>query len=126
MVMRYTTVFLLFLVIGSAPAVPENQIARHKSIELPADNPMAELRAGTGVDTVRANCIGCHSTDYIVRQPPNDMKGWGGEVKKMINVFGAPISASDAEVIVQYLSSAYGPPSHSAPTGEKAGPTSVH
>jgi len=80
-----------------------------KSITLPGDNAMAELKPGPGVEAVRANCVACHSTDYIVRQPGSEAKKWEAEVKKMISVFGAPINEADAKVIVGYLSSEYGP-----------------
>jgi mono/diheme cytochrome c family protein len=80
-----------------------------RSIELPADNAMAELKLGPGVEVVRANCIACHSTDYIVRQPRSDAKRWEGEVKKMTGVYGAPISDADEKVIVAYLAAVYGP-----------------
>lgn len=79
-----------------------------KSINLPADNAMAELKPGPNVDIVRANCVACHSTDYIVLQPRGDAKHWEGEVQKMIKVFGAPISEADAKLMVEYLAGAYG------------------
>lgn len=82
--------------------------AEKKSITLPPDNAMATLKAGPGVEVVRADCIACHSTDYIVRQPPANAEQWGAEVKKMVTVFGAPISDADAKVIAEYLASAYG------------------
>ena len=92
-----------------------------KSITLPEDNAMAKLKSAPGVEVVRANCVACHSTDYIVRQPPADAKQWGAEVKKMMTVFGAPIGEGDAKVIVDYLASTYGPPTNlptkAAPTG---------
>jgi len=80
-----------------------------KSIKLPDDNPMAQLKAGEGVEVVRANCIACHSTDYIVRQPGRDMQQWEAEIKKMVTVFGAPVSDPDAKILSKYLASAYGP-----------------
>ncbi len=83
--------------------------AEKKSITLPEDSSMSTLKPGPGVEVVRANCVACHSTDYIVRQRPADAKQWEPEVKKMITVFGAPISESDAKVIADYLMSAYGP-----------------
>ena len=89
--------------------------AQRKSIKLPSDNAMAELRPGLGVEAARANCVACHSTDYIVRQPPMDSKRWEAEVAKMITVFGAPIGPEDANTIAQYLTSAYGPPAKAAP-----------
>ncbi|HEV2350956.1 MAG TPA: cytochrome c [Terriglobia bacterium] len=80
-----------------------------KSIQLPDDNPMATLKPGPGVETTRAHCAICHSTDYIVRQPGSDAKQWDAEVKKMVTVFGAPISDEDVKVIADYLTSAYRP-----------------
>jgi len=92
-----------------ALAVSRAAAASQKSIQLPGDNALAALKPGPGVEQVRANCVPCHSTDYIVRQPGSDTQHWGAEVKKMITVFGAPISDSDANAIVDYLSAAYGP-----------------
>jgi hypothetical protein len=34
--------------------------------------------------------------------------GWDAEVAKMINAFGAPISAADAKIIGDYLKANYG------------------
>ncbi len=92
-----------------------------KSIELPADHRMADLKPGPGVEKARANCVACHSTDYIVRQPGSDEKHWAQEVRKMIEVFGAPISERDAREIVQYLARAYGP-APSIPRPQPRGP----
>ena len=43
--------------------------AAEKSIKLPDDDAMAQLKPGPNVEVVRNNCSVCHSTDYIVRQP---------------------------------------------------------
>ena len=83
--------------------------ADQKTITLPPDNALATLAPGPGMEVAQANCGPCHSTDYIVRQPRGDMKQWGPEVAKMIKVFGAPISPESEKMIVEYLSSAYGP-----------------
>jgi hypothetical protein len=45
----------------------------------------------------QTQCQLCHSTDYIVMQPPGDAKQWEGVVTKMIKVFGAPLSEADRE-----------------------------
>ena len=42
-------------------------------------------------------------------QPLGDAKQWQGVVTKMIKVYGAPISDPDAQAIVEYLATAYGP-----------------
>ena len=84
--------------------------AAEKSITLPPDNDYGALKPGPGLELVRANCLICHSTDYIVMQPRGDAKQWQGVVTKMMKVFGAPINAEDEKALVEYLTSAYGPP----------------
>jgi len=119
--MRQLLPSLLGVVILSAV-----MLAAEKRVTLPADNPMGELKPGAGVEIVRANCIACHSTDYIVLQPGRGTKQWEAEVKKMITVFGAPISESDVKIIVQYLASAYGPQSKTTPPNAKTPGKSPH
>lgn len=68
-----------------------------------------ELKAGSGREVVEANCIACHSLDYIgMNSPFLDRKGWEATVNKMIKVMGAPVSESDARTIVDYLQAHYG------------------
>jgi len=70
-----------------------------------------ELKDGPGRAQVGANCGSCHSIDYIVLNSPFlDKAGWDATVTKMIRAFGAPISADDAKVIVDYLAANYGKP----------------
>jgi len=99
---RTVVVILLTLVLVGAAR------AQKKSIRLPEDNPMAQLKPGPGAEATHDHCFICHSTDYIVRQPRLDAKHWQAEVNKMIKVFGAPISESDAKAIADYLAKNYG------------------
>ena len=82
--------------------------AQQNSIHLPPDNSISQLKSDAGEDAVRKNCNFCHSTDYIVRQPHLTAPQWDAEVKKMIAVFGAPISPADAKIIADYLAKNYG------------------
>ena len=69
-----------------------------------------ELKPGPGRDKVEANCVACHSLDYIVGNSPfMNRQVWDAEVTKMIKAFGAPISDADAKLIVDYLAANYGP-----------------
>src|ERR671936_1891303 len=72
--------------------------ASAEDITLPPDHPYATLKRGPGSELTERNCTLCHSTDYIVMQPPGDQKQWDGVVTKMIKVFGAPLSDVDASV----------------------------
>ncbi len=72
--------------------------------EMPID-----LKKAPGLDTVEGNCGACHSLDYIqMNSVFLNAAAWDAEVAKMINVFGAPITADDAKVIADYLKKNYG------------------
>jgi cytochrome c5 len=67
------------------------------------------LMPGSGVEKVEANCSGCHSLDYIqMNSKFLTSAQWDAEIKKMINVMGAPISEVDARTILEYLKTNYG------------------
>ncbi len=71
------------------------------SVELPgSDRPFPP---GPGVDVMGANCAGCHSPGMILNQPSLSRAAWEAEVKKMINVYKAPVDAADIPAIVAYL-----------------------
>ena len=82
--------------------------AQTTSIELPRDNPVCQIKAGTGDQVVSTYCAICHATDYIVGQPHLDAQHWHAEVQKMIKTYGAPISDTDAKIIADYLVKNYG------------------
>jgi mono/diheme cytochrome c family protein len=74
-----------------------------------ADESAIVLKDGPGKVQVNANCVTCHSLDYILQNSPFlDKKGWTSSVDKMVNVMGAPILPQDIEVIVSYLAENYG------------------
>lgn len=74
-----------------------------------AEEALIELQPGEGRDKVEAYCGACHSLDYIVMNSTFlSEQRWQAEVNKMINAFGAPISADDAKTISQYLGTYYG------------------
>jgi cytochrome c5 len=79
-----------------------------KTIKLPPDSSLAKLKPGPGLKTTEAYCRMCHSTDYIVRQPPESAQAWQAEVAKMVNVYGAPIPKTGVKAISEYLAFAYG------------------
>jgi len=92
--MRIAAVALLALAIA-APAA--------------ADEKPVQLKQAAGLDKVETNCGGCHSLDYVLMNSPFPTAAvWDAEVTKMIKAFGAPIDASDAKVIADYLKTNYG------------------
>jgi len=96
--------------------------AQKTSIRLPPDNSVSQIKSGAGDGVVSKNCSFCHSTDYIVIQPRLTAQQWDAEVKKMIGVYGAPISAADAKTIADYLAENYGAKSADTKKSESGKP----
>jgi mono/diheme cytochrome c family protein len=68
-----------------------------------------KLKDGPGRELVQANCVMCHSLDYIqMNSVFLDREGWQKSVDKMIKVMGAPVRPEDVGPIVDYLAAAYG------------------
>ena len=96
-------VLTLFL---SAAAVAA--LAKPVAYEPPEET--ATFRRAPGVELADANCLGCHSADYVEMQPRGPGFGrdfWRAEVAKMVNVYQAPIEPADVDAIADYLASAY-------------------
>jgi hypothetical protein len=75
----------------------------------PADETAIELADGVHREKVQAACSMCHSLDYIVMNSPFlDRAGWEKTVAKMAKVYGAPLTAEDSALIVEYLAAHYG------------------
>ncbi|HEX7811773.1 MAG TPA: cytochrome c [Burkholderiales bacterium] len=78
------------------------------SVPVMAGEDGIRLKDGEGRPLVEANCVMCHSLDYIqMNSPFLDRKGWEASINKMIKVMGAPVSDADAKAIVDYLSAQY-------------------
>ena len=96
---------ILFILVGCSDekqklAVSEETVAHNALYIAPVD---ATLPDAAGVESVRANCVTCHSTTYIKMQPAFPRKTWEKIVDKMIKTYGAPIADSSAQNIVNYL-----------------------
>ncbi len=76
------------------------------SWKLPAEE--TRLKPGAGAELVKANCLLCHSTDYISTQPALTRDQWKATVLKMQQKFGAPFNAEKMDPVVDYLVKSYG------------------
>ena len=66
------------------------------------------LKEAAGIDAVKANCMLCHSAEYIATQPRFTREQWKASVTKMQQKFGAPIAAEAVEPLLDYLTQHYG------------------
>ena len=71
------------------------------SIHLPDSEP--PLPPGAGRDTVQIYCGMCHTTHYIMIQPPFPRETWLAEVTKMRKTFSGPIPEEKIPEIIAYL-----------------------
>ncbi len=93
-------------ILSLAACLPLIAAAGTVKIELPAET--AALKKAPGSDLVTAQCIVCHSVEYISTQPRLPRTYWLGAVTKMQQKFGAPVAPGDVEAIVDYLAKNYG------------------
>ena len=62
-----------------------------------------------GYAKAQANCVACHSAEYMQYQPATAPRPyWDAMVKRMKVVFKAPIDDADMPAIVDYLAKTYG------------------
>lgn len=71
------------------------------SVVLPPDS--ATLPAGPNVEVVTASCTSCHSAAMITTQAALKPDQWAATVKKMREVYKAPIAEADVPKILAYL-----------------------
>ncbi len=84
-------------------------LAGSKSVELPADGMALKPSTLPGYAKAQANCVTCHSAEYMQYQPPTAPRPyWDAMTRRMKTVFKAPIADEDIPLIVDYLVRTYG------------------
>jgi len=67
-----------------------------------------QLTDAPGREITAANCAICHSLDYLsMNAPVMNRAAWEKSIHKMVDRFGAPISAENVPVILDYLALHY-------------------
>jgi mono/diheme cytochrome c family protein len=100
--MRRKMALLAFM--ASAVVTPAAAAETVKLNSVHVDLPESDrLFTGQGADAVNGNCLACHSAGMVLNQPALPKAAWQAEVNKMIQVYKAPIAASDVAAIVDYL-----------------------
>ena len=67
-----------------------------------------KFKPGPGAGLAVANCLLCHSADYISTQPPLTRTAWKAIVDKMRVKYGAPITTNRLDELIDYLTATYG------------------
>ena len=83
--------------------------AAEKTLTLPPDGLQLEASPLPGYPKAKAECVACHSAEYMAYQPPSAPRTyWDAMVTRMKTVFKAPIEDADQPLIVDYLVKTYG------------------
>ena len=97
---------LLGVALAQSPIEPAKNPFAGDEWKVPADKP--DLKKAAGLELLVGNCVLCHSTDYIVTQPPLTRAQWEAGVVKMRARFGATFPTNAVPPIVDYLARNYG------------------
>jgi cytochrome c553 len=76
------------------------------NVDLPAGD--RQFPGGTEADAINNNCLACHSANMVLNQPALPKATWEAEVRKMINIYKAPVDDADVASIVAYLAKTKG------------------
>jgi cytochrome c len=76
------------------------------TIQLPPETGI--YKDAPGISLVNAQCLTCHSTEYVQMQPPLSLKAWTAEVVKMQQKYGAPVPTNTIPEIARYMAVNYG------------------
>jgi cytochrome c551/c552 len=115
---------LLVCFLAMAPSLQAGVV----KIELPPET--AFFKPGPGSELANAQCLTCHSVEYVLAQPPLPQTFWTSSVKKMREKFGASIPDDQVAPLVRYLTENYGVATNSSTTvppatDQKAAPAPV-
>lgn len=94
---------LVLLIAGCAKEAPVSEKLSLTSVSVTLPDDAEEFPAGAHADLVNANCRACHSASMILTQPPLSVEQWQAEVKKMREIYKAPVAEADVPGIVSYL-----------------------
>ena len=106
--------YLGFTLLAGFLAVAPSHQAGVVKIELPPET--AFFKPGPGSDLANAQCLTCHSVEYVLTQPPLPQTFWTSSVKKMREKFGASIPDDQVGPLVKYLTENYGATTNSSTT----------
>ena len=97
------------LALGLVTSLAGAAWAGPKTIELPPDGVVLKASSLPGYGKAQAQCVACHSAEYMLYQPPTAPRPyWDAMVKRMKTVDKAPVDEADMPAIVDYLVKTYG------------------
>lgn len=95
---------------GKSASSPAGGLAETAIVPFQAD----ELPSGPNFALYKASCLTCHTSSYVIQTPKSPRNYWETEVKKMVDLYDAPLNDESQKLIVDYLMSVRGLPAAGA------------
>ena len=70
----------------------------------------SSFRFVPGAEIAMAQCLQCHSAEYITTQPRLGRNAWKGSIEKMRLKYGAVVAPETEVALLEYLVGTYGAP----------------
>jgi hypothetical protein len=110
----FVLLLALALLASAASQQPDTPSKARKGSKKPVEeitlpNYPLEMSPGPNLAAFQQHCLLCHSARYVTTQPRFSQTVWEKEVKKMVDVYGAPITPDEQKEIVEYLVTIKGP-----------------
>jgi sulfite dehydrogenase len=75
-------------------------------IQLPPE--VNAFKQDVGAEIANAQCLICHSVEYVSTQPPSPRAFWKSSIQKMQQKYGAAIPEAQVDALTDYLTRNYG------------------
>ena len=83
-------------------------LVRAAPVEIQFPPEVNAFKQDVGAELANAQCLICHSVEYISLQPPKTRPFWKSSVQKMQQKYGAAIPDEQVEPLADYLTRNYG------------------
>jgi cytochrome c551/c552 len=83
-------------------------------IRLPPE--VTAFKQDAGAEIANAQCLICHSVEYVTMQPPLPKSFWKASIQKMQQKYGATIPDAQVDPLADFLTRNYGAAASGAPT----------
>ena len=100
---------ILKILVAITMVVAAGAVLRAAEVKFALPPETVRLKLGPGAELAAAQCLLCHSADYISTQPRLNAPQWRASVLKMRDRYGAPIQTNKVDELVAYLVQNYGP-----------------
>src|SRR5882724_5487178 len=83
-------------------------LVRGAQVEIQLPPEINAFKQDVGAELANAQCLVCHSVEYVSMQPPMTRAFWKSTVQKMQQKYGAAVADKQVDPLADYLTRNYG------------------